>query len=222
VCWGRRSDACSQTDNGVDLRLGVGVDGVDGQGSVEHVRLGDGSTVETQLVVIGVGVVPRVELAEAAGLKIDNGIVVDQTLQSSDPRVFAAGDAANAWHPLLGRALRVEHWANALNQGKTAGRNLVGAGESYERLPYFFSDQYDAGMEYSGYAENWDDVVFRGSRDAREFIAFWLTDGRVTAGMNLNVWDVVDDIQALIRSGAVVDPSRLADPDVPLGELSRQ
>ena len=208
-------------DHDVDLRLGVGISGVRGSGAVEQVTLSDDSTLDTEFVVLGVGVTPRVELAEKAGLKLDDGVLVDETLTSTDPRILAAGDIANAWHPLLQRRVRVEHWANALNQGKTAGRNLLGAGESYDRLPYFFSDQYDLGMEYSGLSDPSDQVVFRGSTSDLEFIAFWVRDARVVAGMNVNVWDVVDDIQALIRSGATVDLDALADPDVPLTDLAR-
>jgi 3-phenylpropionate/trans-cinnamate dioxygenase ferredoxin reductase subunit len=207
-------------DHDVDLRLGVGISGVRGTGAVEQVTLSDGSTLDTDFVVLGVGVTPRVELAEKAGLKLDDGVLVDETLTSTDPRILAAGDIANAWHPLLRHHLRVEHWANALNQGETAGRNLLGAGESYDRLPYFFSDQYDLGMEYSGHSDPSDQVVFRGSTSALEFIAFWVRDSRVVAGMNVNVWDVVDDIQALIRSGATVDLDALADSDVPLTDLA--
>lgn len=206
-------------DHGVDLRLGVGIAGVQGTGTVEQVDLDDSSTLDTELVVIGVGVIPRVDLAEQAGLEIENGVLVDQTLTTTDPRILAAGDIANAWHPLLNRRIRVEHWANALNQGTAAGRNLLGAGQPYDRLPYFFSDQYDLGMEYTGLADPSDQVVFRGSVDTREFIAFWVRDERVVAGMNVNVWDVVEDIQNLIRSGATVDPDALADPDVPLTDL---
>ena len=211
--------ASLHADHGVDLRMGIGVAAAEGGTSVERVTLTDGAGVDTQLVVVGVGVTPRTELAEQAGLEVDNGVVVDQTLTSSDPRILAAGDVARAWHPGLGRHIRVEHWANALNQGTLAGRNLVGAGETYDRVPYFFSDQYDLGMEYSGHAETWDRVVFRGSIDEQEFLAFWLDQGRVVAGMNVNVWDVVDDVQRLIRSRTEVDPSRLADPDVPLGDV---
>jgi len=206
-------------DHGVDLRLGVGVSGVRGAGTVEHVALDDDATLDTQLVVVGVGVVPRVGLAEQAGLEVDDGVLVDETLVTSDPRILAAGDIASAWHPSLRRRLRVEHWANALNQGETAGRNLLGRGEPYARLPYFFSDQYDLGMEYSGLADASDRVVVRGSVAEREFIAFWLRDDRVVAGMNVNVWDVVEDVQALIRAGVAVDSDALADRDVPLTGL---
>ena len=132
------------------------------------------------------------------------------------PNVFAAGDVANAWHPGYGRRIRVEHWANALNQGPAAARAMLGDAVSYDEIPYFFSDQYDVGMEYSGYATEWDEVVIRGNRDAREFIAFWLKDGRVLAGMNVNVWDVQDQIRTMIGSHAQVDKAALADPDTPL------
>jgi 3-phenylpropionate/trans-cinnamate dioxygenase ferredoxin reductase subunit len=187
---------------------------------VERVRLGDGRTVDCDFVVVGVGVAPRTELAEAAGIDVDNGVVVSETLETSVPGVFAAGDVANASHPFYVRRIRVEHWANALNQGPAAARNMLGKAEPYERLPYFFSDQYDVGMEYSGYATSWDEVVFRGDPGSREFVAFWLEAGRVVAGMNVNVWGVTDHIQALIRSGERVDVAWLRDPELPLEELA--
>jgi 3-phenylpropionate/trans-cinnamate dioxygenase ferredoxin reductase subunit len=149
---------------------------------------------------------------------------VDAVLQTSDPHIFAAGDVANQVHPLLGRRVRVEHWANALHGGPAAARSMLGQGVPYDRVPYFFSDQYDLGMECSGLPEpgSYDEVVYRGDSGRLEFIAFWLLGGAVVAGMNVNVWDVTDDIQALIRAGfagRTVDPARLADPDVPLGSL---
>ncbi|MBW3659298.1 MAG: FAD-dependent oxidoreductase, partial [Actinobacteria bacterium] len=186
---------------------------------VERVRLGDGTTIDTDLVVVGIGVVPRTDLADDCGLDVDNGILADATLASSDPRIFTAGDVANAHHPHYGRHLRVEHWATALHQGPTAARNMLGAGQIYDRLPYFFSDQYDLGMEYVGHAPAYDEVVLRGDVGAREFIAFWLTDGAVTAAMNVNVWDVVDDLERVIRSRARVDTALLRDPETPLDEL---
>ncbi len=206
-------------DHGVELLPGTGVEAFAGAGSVEEVRTSDGRRIACDLVVVGVGVVPRVELAEAAGLLLDNGVAVDERLETSAPGVFAAGDVAAAFHPFYGARIRVEHWANALNQGPAAARNMLGAGTPYERLPYFFSDQYDLGMEYTGYAAGWDDVVFRGDPTTREFIAFWLRDGRIVAGMNANVWDVTDPIKDLIRRRVQVDASRLADPDVALEDL---
>src|SRR5215207_7214620 len=208
------------TDHGVELLTGRGLEGFEGGRAVERVRLSDGRTIECDFVVVGIGVAPRTELAEEAGIDVDDGVVVSETLETSVPGVFAAGDVANAWHPFYGGRVRVEHWANALNQGPAAARNMLGKGEPYERLPYFFSDQYDVGMEYSGYARSWDEVVFRGDPAGREFIAFWLEGGRVVAGMNVNVWEVTDHIQALIRSGERVDVARLRDPNLALEELA--
>ncbi|GAC1322255.1 MAG: FAD-dependent oxidoreductase [Thermoleophilaceae bacterium] len=205
--------------HGVELLLGTGVESCEGQGSVERVTTSDGRMVDCDAVVIGAGVQPRVEIARGAGIDTADGIVVDAQLESSRPGVFAAGDVANHRHPFYDTGLRVEHWANALNQGPVAARNMLGRGEPYARVPYFFSDQYDIGMEYSGLARTWDRVVFRGDVEGREFIAFWLKDGRVVAGMNVNVWDVADSIQALIRSREQADVSLLADADVPLSEI---
>jgi 3-phenylpropionate/trans-cinnamate dioxygenase ferredoxin reductase component len=205
--------------HGVELLLGEGVEAFEGERSVARVRTSSGRAVECDFAVVAVGVAPRTELAERAGLTIDNGIAVSEALQTSAPQVFAAGDVANAWHPFLGRSIRVEHWANALNQAPAAARAMLGEAVSYERIPYFFSDQYDVGMEYSGYATSWDEVVFRGSSDAGEFVAFWLGEGRVLAGMNVNVWDVNQHVQALIRSRQAVDVDALADVDTPLDSL---
>jgi 3-phenylpropionate/trans-cinnamate dioxygenase ferredoxin reductase subunit len=207
-------------DNGVQLRLGIGVEGFEGGSAVERVRTSDGQTVDCDAVVVGIGVQPATALAEAAGLAVDNGVLADELLQTSAEGVFAAGDIANAQHPFYGHRVRVEHWANALEQGPAAARNMLGAGTPYDKLPYFFSDQYDVGMEYAGYATSWDRVVVRGDLASREFIAFWLAGDRVLAGMNVNVWDVTDTIQRLIRDRVAVDDRRLADPDVPLEELA--
>jgi 3-phenylpropionate/trans-cinnamate dioxygenase ferredoxin reductase component len=206
-------------EHGVDFIGAASVEGIEGEGRVEAVRLAGDRRIEADFVVVGVGIAPRVELAREAGLDLDNGIVVDQWLRTSAERVYAAGDAANAYHPFYDTRIRVEHWANALNQGPAAARNMLGREQPYERIPYFFSDQYDVGMEYSGHATEWDEVVFRGDPESREFIAFWLRDGRVLAGMNVNVWDVTDPIQALIRSRAAVDRGLLTDPDTPLADL---
>jgi 3-phenylpropionate/trans-cinnamate dioxygenase ferredoxin reductase subunit len=183
------------------------------------VRLTDGAVVDCDLVLVGIGVVPRTGLAEAAGLEVDNGVLVSEHLEASAAGIFAAGDVANAWHPFYGRRVRVEHWANALNQGPAAARGMLGRPSPYERLPYFFSDQYEVGMEYSGLASGDDRLVLRGDPATREFIAFWLDGGRVVAGMNVNVWGVTDAIQGLIRARTSVDAARLADPDVALEQL---
>ena len=210
-------------EHGVDLHLSTQIEAIVGNDAAQGVRTTNGLVIEGDLVVVGVGVSPRDELAQYAGLTLDNGIVVDEFLRTSAPDVFAAGDVASAWNPMYNRHIRMEHWANALNQGQTAARNMLSQDSqitAYTKLPYFYSDQYDLGMEYNGYASDWDRVVVRGDLAAREFLAFWLKDGRVLAGMNANVWDQGDDIKALVRSGAAVDADRLADLSIPLGDLA--
>src|SRR6266487_400402 len=211
-------------EQGVDLRFGVQVAEITGSGGkADGVRLGDGSHVPADVVIVGVGITPNVELAAAAGLDIDNGIKVDERLRSSDPDIYAAGDVANAYHPLLGKHVRVEHWANARYQPRTAAKAMLGLDAAYDRVPYFYTDRYDLGMEYAGYVEpdGYDEVVFRGDTGSREFIAFWLGDGgRVLAGMNVNIWDVNDAIQAIVRAGTPVAKQALADPATPLESLA--
>jgi 3-phenylpropionate/trans-cinnamate dioxygenase ferredoxin reductase component len=205
--------------HGVDMLLGQGVEAFEGDGAVARVRTSAGRVVECDFAVVGIGITPRTGLAAEAGLAVDNGVVTNDRLETSAPGIFAAGDLASAWHPFYEQQIRVEHWANALNQGPAAARAMLGEDVSYDRIPYFFSDQYDVGMEYSGYATSWDEVVFRGDRDGGEFIAFWLSDGRVVGGMNVNVWDVNQHVQDLIRSRRAVDVAALTDPDTPLDSL---
>jgi 3-phenylpropionate/trans-cinnamate dioxygenase ferredoxin reductase subunit len=207
-------------DHEVEFLPETTVERFDGVGAVERVVTVDGASIDTDLVVVGVGVAPRTGLVESAGLQVDDGVVVDQRLETSLPGVYAAGDVANAHHPFYGRHVRVEHWANALKQGPVAARAMLGHDVDYEEIPYFFSDQYDVGMEYTGLATSWDDVVFRGDVEGREFVAFWLEGGRVVAGMNVNVWDVNEAIGELIRSRQPVDANRLRDPDVSLDALT--
>jgi 3-phenylpropionate/trans-cinnamate dioxygenase ferredoxin reductase subunit len=206
-------------DHGVRMLPGIAVEAFEGAGRVERVRTSAGDAIDCDFVVVGVGARPRIELAERAGIAVGNGILVDDRLESSVAGVFAAGDVANAHHPFYGERVRVEHWNNALHQGPTAALNMLDRGAAYDALPYFFSDQYDTGMEYTGLAPTWDRVVFRGDPASREFIAFWVAGGRVVAGMNFNVWDVSETIAQLIRSRAAVDDAQLADPGVPLGTL---
>jgi 3-phenylpropionate/trans-cinnamate dioxygenase ferredoxin reductase component len=208
-------------DHGVRLVLGTRVAGFGGHGRVEAVITSDGRAIEGDLVLVGAGAVARTELAEAAGLPVANGVLVDERLEAVGAAgVFAAGDVAAAWHPRYQRSLRVEHWANAFNQGPAAARSMLGIPTSYARLPYFYSDQYDLGMEYSGLAATWDQVVVRGDPATHAFLAFWLKDQRVVAGMHANVWDVTEAIQTLIRNGRPVDSERLADPDIPLDQVT--
>jgi NADPH-dependent 2,4-dienoyl-CoA reductase/sulfur reductase-like enzyme len=211
--------------HGVTFRFGEGVaELVGGQGDggkVTAVRTTSGAELPASLVIVGIGAVPNSQLAADAGLDVDNGILTDDAMRTSDPDIYAAGDVANSFNPLLGRRLRVEHWGNALAGGPAAAKSMLGQEVSYALVPYFFSDQYDLGMEAAGLSEpgRYDEVVFRGDPGSLEFIAFWLSGGAVIAGMNVNVWDVNDDIQALIRSGRPIDQSRLADPTIPLTDL---
>ena len=202
--------------HGVDLRTSTGVDAIDGTGPFTVTAGGD--ELQADLVLMGVGAVPNTELAEAAGLTVDNGVVVDEHFATSDPHVLAIGDVARAHNTALGQPVRVEHWDNAIRQGKAVAKVLLGQDVAYDWQPYFYTDQYDLGMEYVGYSDPSHDVVVRGDRASGEFIAFWLDGQKLTAGMNVNVWDVNDDIRALV--GRTVDRARLADPDVPLTEVA--
>ncbi len=200
----------------VDLRLGVGVTGFEvTDGRVSGVTLADGNRVPADVVVVGVGVVPRDELAAAAGLDLAaGGVAVDSTLESSAQGIFAAGDLAAHDHPRFGR-LRVEHWDTAKEQGTHVAQNLLGASVPYTKSPFFFSDQYDLGCEYRGNADPAsDDLVVRGDLGAREFTAFWLRDGAVRAAMNVNMWDDGDALQALVDAGAAVSAEQLRDGDL--------
>ena len=210
-------------DQGVDVRLGIGVTEFKGDGaSVHAVVASDSSEIPADVVVVGVGIRPNVELAADAGLLVDDGIVVDEYLRTTDPDIFAAGDVANAHNPHYGRHLRVQHWANANDQGPAVAKSMLDRDEPFTKVPYFFSDQYDVGMEYSGMhgPGAYDDVVYRGDPANREFCVFWLSEGVVIAGMNVNVWDVHSDIRALIKSRAQVDRAKLADPAVALTEVA--
>jgi 3-phenylpropionate/trans-cinnamate dioxygenase ferredoxin reductase subunit len=212
--------------NGVDVRLNTGVAGFTGDDHVTGVTTKDGDTVAATTVVVGVGIQPETRLAETAGVQIDNGVVTDAALRTSIPGVWAAGDVANWESTLLGRHVRVEHWANANDSGLAAGRSMAGVDVTYDPVPFFFSDQYDAGLEYAGYVprDTESELVVRGDTAGNEFMAFWVVpegDGvRVLAGMHVNVWDTIDAVQALIRERTVVSREKLADPSVPLEELA--
>jgi len=209
------------TDNGVRLVSGVGTRSIEGRDGHVTGVVTDTETIPADLVVIGVGAVPNVDLARSGGLTVDNGVLTDERLRASADGVFAAGDVANSFHPVVGTHLRNEHWANAIAQGAAAAKSMLGQDVVFDDIPYFYTDQFDLGMEYSGYPTltRGADVVYRGNLDSREFISFWLADGRVVAGMNVNIWDVNDQVQALIRSGRTVDVDRLRDAQVPLGEV---
>ncbi|HEX8008829.1 MAG TPA: FAD-dependent oxidoreductase [Trebonia sp.] len=208
---------------GVQFRFGETAKEIHGDAArrVGSVVTSDGTVVPADVVVIGVGAVPNDRLASAAGLEVSGGVLADAALRTSDPDIYAAGDVANWFNPLFGRRIRVEHWGNALIGGPAAARSMLGKNVTYDPVPYFYSDQYDLGMECAGLPSpgSYDQVVYRGDREGMEFIAFWLSGGRLVAGMNVNVWDVTDDIQALIRSGRELDAGRLTNPEIPLPEV---
>jgi 3-phenylpropionate/trans-cinnamate dioxygenase ferredoxin reductase subunit len=206
-------------DHGVDLILSGGVSSFEGDGQVDAVVLADGRRLPADLVVVGVGAQPNLELARNAGLDIDRGVVTDAALRTSDQYVFAAGDIVQWPHPIFGEQIRVEHWANANDSGVAAAKAMLGQDVAYDALPFFFSDQYDIGLEYVGYAAPDVDpeLVIRGDPASREFMAFWLGDGRLLAAMHMNMWDSLEPVQPLIASRKTLDPKRLADPSIAIG-----
>ncbi len=207
--------------HGVDLRCGVQVTEITGDDPrrAHGVRLADGTEIEGDIVVAGVGDEPRIGLARDAGLALGDGIRVDEHLQTSDPDIYAVGDVADAYHPVLGRHLRVPHWATAQYQPPVAASAILGGDAAYDRLPYFYSDQYELGMEYYGFVghDGYDEVIFR--RDQDGVIVFWMRSGVVLAAMNVDVWDQMRPLRALVRSGRPVDTAALSDPQVPLEHL---
>ncbi|NUO92159.1 MAG: FAD-dependent oxidoreductase [Dermatophilaceae bacterium] len=211
--------------HGVEFRFGEGVERIEGDTSATGVVTRSGDTVPADAVVVGVGITPNTGLADGAGIKTNNGIVTDPALRTSAEGVWAAGDVANWRSTALDTNVRVEHWANAHDGGLAAGRSMAGQDVTYDPIPFFYSDQYDIGLEYAGYVprDSGAEVVLRGDPKSNEFMAFWVLpegDGvRVLAGMHVNVWDTIDDVQRLVRDRTVVARDRLADPDVPLSDL---
>ena len=207
-------------DHGVELHMGVGVEAFRGSAAAEEVVLADGTAVAGDLFVVGVGVSPRTELAEAAGLVLDNGVVVDQHLATSAPGIWAAGDVANAYHPVFDARIRLEHWSAALNQGPVAAKNMLGQRRRVpRRSPISSPTSTTSAWNTTDSPPHWDQVVYRGDRPAGKSIVFWLDGGVPVAGMNVNVWDVADPIAALVAARRPVDPAGLADPDIDLAGL---
>jgi 3-phenylpropionate/trans-cinnamate dioxygenase ferredoxin reductase subunit len=213
--------------HGVELRFNTGVEALEGDDKVTGVRLTNGEVLPADLVVVGVGVQPNTELAEAAGIKVasreeGSGILTGPDLQTSVPGVYAAGDVVRWDHPVLGHSVRVEHWQNAMDSGKAAAKAMLGQDVSQDALPYFFSDQYDLGMEYTGDVPRGTSyqVVLRGDPASGAYLAFWVgADNRVLAGMQVNSWGTIDGVKDLIRSKKQVDPERLADTSIELSEV---
>lgn len=214
--------AALHVSHGVDLRCGVQPAAITGpHGRVTGVDLADGTHIACDAVIVGIGVTPRTELAQGAGLAVDDGVLVDASLRSSHPDVYAAGDVANAWHPLLGTHIRTEHWSSASWHPRVAAQGMLGADASHDRLPHFFSDQYDLSLDYTGYVgpEGYDRVVFRGDPSGEAWIAFWVRHDKVLAGMNVNMPRAIRDITTLIRSGRHITADALADDTRPLKSL---
>jgi 3-phenylpropionate/trans-cinnamate dioxygenase ferredoxin reductase component len=210
-------------NHGVDLRYRTtAAELIGGHGAATGVALSDGTRIDADMIIVGIGAVPRIDLATAAGLKIDNGVVVDEHLRTSDPDIFAAGDIAHTYNPRLGRHIRVEHWANARRQGAVAAKAMLGQDAADVRPSYFFTDQYDLSMEYTGDIgpAGYDQVIFRRYEDSRQMIVFWLYEQRVQAGMNINIWDVAEDIERLILATRPINADDLADPAIPLANFS--
>ncbi len=195
------------------------VEVADGAKGGRGLRLSNGDFVPADMVVLGFGVTPNVELAKAAGLAVDNGIVLDQELRASAPDVYAAGDVASAWHPLYGRNLRVEHWDNAHQQGRVAALNMLGRATAYDRVPYFYSDQFDLGMETFGLPGDAGKLAIRRWDEGDQFVALWIADGRAVAGLHGNDFDDSKALARLVRERVRVDEARFKDASVPLAEL---
>ncbi len=203
--------------HGVDLRLGASVAAISHEGGRTSVRLGDGDVLHPDMVLVGIGAAADDALAAQAGVPTDRGVLADARLATAVPHVFAAGDVAVHDHPVYGR-LRVEHWDTAIKQGRHAARSMMGGVEPYAEHPYFFSDQYDVGMEYVGHvaAADAEAVVVRGDPDAFRMTALWIAGGVVAAGMHANDWDATALIRPLLGRPAT---DAVRDPGVPLADL---
>ncbi len=202
--------------HGVDIRLNTSIDHFEGDGSVARAVLSDGNAVECATAVIGIGLIANTELADAAGLQVDNGIVVDELGRTSDPDIFAAGDVTNHPNALLGRRIRLESWENAQNQAIAAAKSMLDKGAAYTEVPWFWSDQYDVNIQLAGLPVDCDQTVLRGDPDAPEFIEFYLKDGRIDGAAAMNNPRDLRFTKRLIQAQKIVDPAQLADPAVKL------
>ena len=207
--------------HGVDIRLSAEFERFEGDGKLEQAILSDGTALPCDIAVVGIGLIPNTELAEQAGLAIDNGIVVDEHGQTSHPDIFAAGDVTNHPNPLLGRRVRLESWENAQNQAINAAKAVLGTFESYAEIPWFWSDQYDANIQMMGLPEDWDETAVRGSRDAGEFIEFYLKDGEIQGAAAINNPRDLRFTRRMMTSGKKFDAASLADPDIKLQKLMK-
>jgi 3-phenylpropionate/trans-cinnamate dioxygenase ferredoxin reductase component len=213
--------AAVHRDHGVDTVFGDVVTGFEGERSVERVITRGGRRLECDFVVAAVGVEPAVECLTATGIELDDGVVVDELCRSTAADVYAAGDVANHFHPVFGRRIRIEHWQNAMRQASAAARSMLGKGRPYDDVPWFWSDQYDMNLQYAGFHRDSKQIVVRGNLARREFLAFYVTDGRVEAIAALNRGRDLRRAMHLINARTIVDPRHLEDEDVDLRSLAR-
>jgi len=206
-------------DHGVHLHTNEAIERFEGDTHVQRVITSTGRSIDCDFVVVGVGVAPANELAEAAGIEVDNGIVVNEYCETSAPDVYACGDVANFFHPLLGHRLRIEHWSNAQNQGVAAAKSMLGIREPYADIPWFWSDQYELNLQYVGHAMRWDEVVLRGDVLGRKFTAFYVEDGRLRAALTVNRHRDIRPARELIRQGVQIESAKLKDEEVELKSL---
>jgi 3-phenylpropionate/trans-cinnamate dioxygenase ferredoxin reductase subunit len=212
--------AAMHHDHGVETIFDDLVMRFEGQGRVERVITKHGRRLECDFAVVGVGVEPVVDFLADSGIGIDNGILVDEYCRTTVDGIYAAGDVANHQHPVFARRMRVEHWQNAMQQGAAAARSMLGNGQPYDAVHWFWSDQYDANLQYAGAHREWDRLVIRGSLGERRFIAFYLNQGRMDGVVALNRGKDVRRAMPLIRSRGFLDPERLRDENVDLRSLA--
>jgi 3-phenylpropionate/trans-cinnamate dioxygenase ferredoxin reductase subunit len=207
-------------DNGVEMILDDAVTAFEGAGKVERVVTRNGRRIDCSLAVFGLGIEPATELVAGTPVRVDNGIVVDDQCRTNVPGIFAAGDVANHYHPVCGRQMRVEHWQNGVKQGAAAARSMLGRGQTYDEVHWFWSDQFDANIQYAGFHAAWDRIVVRGSLESRKFLAFYLTGGRVESVVAINQGRDMRRTFPIIKARAAIDPASLADPNVDLRTLA--
>jgi len=207
-------------DHGVEMILDDAVTAFEGAGKVERVVTRNGRRIECSMAVFGLGLEPATDIVGGTAVRVDNGIVVDDQCRTNVPGIFAAGDVANHYHPVCGRQMRVEHWQNGVKQGAAAARSMLGRGDAYDEIHWFWSDQFDANIQYAGFHAAWDRMVVRGSLAERKFLAFYLSEGRLESVVAINQGRDVRRALPIIKARAPVDPARLEDPAIDLRTLA--
>jgi 3-phenylpropionate/trans-cinnamate dioxygenase ferredoxin reductase subunit len=206
-------------EQGVQMFFEESVEAFEGTRRVQNVVTSSGRRIECDFVVTGVGVEPVSGVVAGSGVKVENGIVVDEYCQTNVEGIYAAGDVANHFHPVFGRLIRVEHWQNAILQGKAAARSMLDRREPYEDVHWFWSDQYDYNVQYAGFHSGWDALVVRGDLDKRKFVVFYMQDQRIAAVVAFNRGRDVQRVMRLIKARVEVDPAKLRDENIDLRSL---